>query len=170
MMLTVLSPARRLLRRCLVLGVAIALWLSLTTPAQAASIDPFIRRYFDAAEPVALPANAAGETQLFSAEDFAAGKEFFSSTCINCHVGGATLPNPTESLALDVLKGATPSRDNIQAIVAFMRQPMTYDGQEVSFWCREVPATWLSDAEAETVAAFVLRAAEKAPGWGTSEF
>ena len=137
--------------------------------AIAASVDPYVRRYFDATEPVILPLTAT-ETQAFTAADFSSGKQFFAENCINCHVGGNTLPNPSEPLTLEALRGANPPRDTIEELVAFMRQPMTYDGQDVSFWCREVPDTWLTDAEVSTIAAFILRAAEKAPGWGTAEF
>lgn len=154
------------------LGVAIALSIMLLPmAAHADTIDPFIKRYFQATELVALPANDQGETQLFSLQNFSDGKRIFAETCINCHVGGATLPNPDEPLSLAALAGATPPRDNIAALVAFIRQPMTYDGQDISFWCREVPETWMSDSDVENVAAFILRAAEKAPKWGTtSEF
>jgi photosystem II cytochrome c550 len=157
------------LRQVLLMLGAIALCWSLAFPAQAA-VDPFIRRYFDADTPVALPINAAGDLKRFTAEQFTAGKAFFSSTCINCHVGGTTLPNPPESLALATLQGATPPRDTIAALVAFMRQPMTYDGQDVSFSCRAVSERWLPDEDAEAVAAFILRAAQNAPGWGTQDF
>ena len=157
-------------RMLVLMGLAIALlfgfWMS---DAIAASVDPYIRRYFDATEPVSLPLNAT-ETQTFTADEFSNGTQFFAENCINCHVGGNTLPNPSEPLTLEALQEANPPRDTIEALVAFMRQPMTYDGQDISFWCREVPESWLNDEAAATLAAFILRAAEKAPGWGTAEF
>ncbi|MBD1944578.1 hypothetical protein H6F50_19820 [Coleofasciculus sp. FACHB-712] len=58
----------------------------------------------------------------------------------------------------------------MNSIVAFLRQPMTYDGSEESFWCRQVPESWMPRQEVETIAAFVLRAAQVAPGWGTNDF
>jgi photosystem II cytochrome c550 len=94
----------------------------------------------------------------------------FEAHCKNCHVGGATLPDPLVSLSLEDLKDANPARDNINSLVAFQRKPMTYNGSEESFWCRPVPESWMSTAEVENLAAFVLRAAQKAPGWGTESF
>jgi photosystem II cytochrome c550 len=138
--------------------------------AVAAPIDPYVLRYLDAAEPVELLVDPqSGATHSFSALDLSQGKRFFEENCVNCHVGGATLPNPNEPLSLDALRGAMPPRDTLNSLVAFIRQPMTYDGQE-SYSCRAVPKTWLTDAEAENVAAFILRAGQKAPGWGSREF
>jgi photosystem II cytochrome c550 len=139
-------------------------------PAWAAGADPYVFRYLKAREPVALEMDAQGQTRLFSASDLSAGKRLFEQSCLNCHVGGATLPDPSVSLSLSDLKGATPPRDNINALVAYLRQPMTYDGSDTTFWCREVPESWLSQQEIENLAAFVLRAAQTAPGWGTEKF
>jgi photosystem II cytochrome c550 len=54
--------------------------------------------------------------------------------------------------------------------VKFMRQPMSYDGSEDDLLCREVPESWLAQGEVENLSAFILRAAEKAKGWGSSSF
>ncbi len=51
-----------------------------------------------------------------------------------------------------------------------MRQPMTYDGSEETFWCREITPNILSQQQIKSLAAFVLTAAKKAPGWGTDTF
>lgn len=149
--------------------VAILGVFMVSLPAQAA-VDNYVRRYLDVKEPVSLALDEKGDTKQFTAEDLSVGKQLFESSCINCHVGGATLPDPTVSLALDTLAGATPSRDNINGIVNFLREPMTYDGSDVSFWCRQVTEKWMPPDQIEKLAAFVLRAAQKAPGWGTSEF
>ncbi|NEQ20608.1 MAG: photosystem II cytochrome PsbV2 [Microcoleus sp. SIO2G3] len=140
-----------------------------SSPAHAA-VDTYVRRYLQATEPVALALDEQGQTKPFSAEDLSAGKELFETHCLNCHVGGATLPDPTVSLALNTLAGATPPRDNINSLVTFLREPMTYDGSDISFWCRQVPESWMPQEQVEKLAAFVLRAAQKAPGWGTSDF
>lgn len=139
-----------------------------SSPAHAA-VDNYVRRYL-AQEPIPLAVDKQGQTKQFSPEDLSTGKELFEAHCMNCHVGGATLPDPSVSLALNTLAGATPPRDNINGIVAFLREPMTYDGSEPSFWCREVPESWMPPQQIEKLAAFVLRAAQKAPGWGTSNF
>ena len=155
--------------RCLLVTlVAVISVFMVSSPAQAA-VDKYVRRFL-AKEPISLDVDAQGQTKQFSPEDLSAGKELFETNCINCHVGGATLPDPTVSLALDTLAGATPPRNNINGLVDFLREPMTYDGSEPTFWCRQVSETWMPQEQIEKLAAFVLRAAQKAPGWGTSKF
>lgn len=139
-------------------------------PAQAGAITPYVLRYLDAKEPVPLVLNDRGESRSFSAMELSQGMQLFEENCINCHVGGSTLPNPTVPLSLEALKQATPPRDTIDALVAFMRQPMTYDGSEEELLCRQVSERWLNQANAENLAAFVLRSAQKAPGWGSTSF
>jgi photosystem II cytochrome c550 len=142
---------------------------TVSSPALAAK-DNYVRQYLKVTEPISLVLDGQGDTAQFSTEDLSAGKELFEANCLNCHVGGATLPDPTVSLSLDTLAGATPPRDNINGLVAFLRQPMTYDGSDLTFWCREVPESWMPQEQIEKLAAFVLRAAQKAPGWGTKQF
>ena len=139
-------------------------------PVQAASLDPYVARYLQVKDTASLAMDATGQTQEFSAADLTAGKQLFEANCKNCHVGGATLPDPLVSLSLEDLKGAMPARDNINGLVAFLRQPMTYDGTEESFWCRQVPESWMPQTQLQNLSAFVLRAAQKAPGWGTDQF
>jgi photosystem II cytochrome c550 len=151
------------------LGCGLALVLQ-AAPAHAAAIDPYVAKYLKVKEPVSLPINEQGETRSFTPADITAGKQLFEQSCMNCHVGGATLPDPTISLSLEDLHGATPPRDTINGLVAFLRQPMTYDGSEETFFCREVPESWMQQQQIENLSAFVLRAAQKAPGWGTNSF
>jgi photosystem II cytochrome c550 len=155
-------------RGSIVALLVVSMTLAVSSPAYA--IDAYVKRYLKATEPVALDLNGEGQTAQFSPEELSEGKELFEAHCINCHVGGATLPDPTVSLALDTLADATPPRDNIDGLVAFLRNPMTYDGNEETFWCRQVPESWMPREQVEKLAAFVLRAAQKAPGWGTEEF
>ena len=156
--------------RSLLAVLVICLGVLMVSSSALAAVDNYVRRYLDATEPVALALDEAGQTKQFSGEDLSVGKELFETNCINCHVGGATLPDPTVSLGLKTLAGATPSRDNINGIVDFLREPMTYDGSDLTFWCRQVPESWMPQEQIEKLAAFVLRAAQKAPGWGTSDF
>ena len=156
---------------CFLLGILIILPLVLLAPQPVlAAADSYVTRYLKVSEPVPLELDAEGHTRLFSAEDFSAGKQLFQQNCLNCHVGGATLPDPTISLSLTALEGATPPRSDINSLVAYLRQPMTYDGSEETFWCRQVPESWMPQTEIENLAAFVLRAAQKAPGWGIDNF
>lgn len=154
---------------CFLLGILIILPLVLLAPQPVLAATNYVTRYLQVTEPVPMELDAEGHTQLFSAQDMTAGKQLFEQNCLNCHVGGATLPDPTISLSLATLQGATPPRNNINSLVAYLRQPMTYDGSEESFWCRQVPESWMSQPQIQDLAAFVLRAAQKAPGWGTDD-
>jgi photosystem II cytochrome c550 len=160
-----LSTVRYLLI-LLIVSVGLVTW---SLPTQAATLDPYVVRYLKVSEPIALDLDE-GQTKLFSAENLSEGKRLFEENCKNCHVGGATLPDPIVSLSLEALRGAMPPRDNINSLVTFLRQPMTYDGTEESFFCRQMPESWVSQSEVENLAAFVLRAAQKAPGWGSDSF
>jgi photosystem II cytochrome c550 len=150
------------------LVVCLGVLLLPSTPAQAA-IDSYVARYLHVTEPIALEVSDR-QTRSFSPEEISQGKELFSNACQNCHVGGSTISFPEVSLSLERLKGAMPSRDNINGLVAYMRKPMTYDGSEETYWCREVPESWLTQAQVENLAAFILTAAKKAPGWGAETF
>lgn len=68
------------------------------------------------------------------------------------------------------ITGRNPKRDNINALVTYLRQPMVYDGTEETLVCRQVSESWLPTPMVENIAAFILRAAEIAPGWGTETF
>lgn len=157
--------------RSLVMVLAVVLVVMLqSSTALAATIDPYVVRYLRVTEPIALEFNEQGETRQVSPEELSGGKQLFENNCLNCHVGGATLPDPLVSLSLTKLKGANPPRDNINSLVAYFRQPMTYDGSQETYWCREVPESWMSREQVESLAAFILRAAQKAPGWGAETF
>ncbi|WOB42879.1 photosystem II cytochrome PsbV2 [Thermoleptolyngbya oregonensis NK1-22] len=153
--------------------VVIGCWIGaialLPQGAIAGPVDPYVARFLDASEPVELPLDA-DTTRPFSAIDLTAGKRLFEENCKNCHVGGSTLPNPTVPLSLAALKGATPPRDTINRLVAFLRAPTTYDGSEEALECRRVSEDWMNQTQVENLSAFILRSAQKAPGWGTADF
>jgi photosystem II cytochrome c550 len=150
------------------LVVCLGVLLLPNTPAQAA-IDSYVARYLHVTEPIELEVSDR-ETRSFSPEEISQGKQLFSNACQTCHVGGSTISFPEVSLSLERLKKATPTRDSINGLVAYLRKPMTYDGSEETYWCREVPESWLTQAEVENLAAFILTAAKKAPGWGAETF
>jgi photosystem II cytochrome c550 len=54
--------------------------------------------------------------------------------------------------------------------VAYLRLPMSYDGSEEAYGCRQISEKWLAQPQIENLSAFVLRAAQKAPGWGITSF
>jgi hypothetical protein len=68
------------------------------------------------------------------------------------------------------LNGATPPRSNINALVAYLRQPMTYDGSEASFWCRQVPESWMPQAQIENLAVFFAQGGSEGSRMGHREF
>jgi photosystem II cytochrome c550 len=157
--------------RCLI--IVVVAWLGvllLPIPPAQAAIDSYVARYLHVTEPIALEADEKGTTRSFSPAEVSQGKQLFATNCIGCHVGGSTLPDPLVSLSLEKLKGANLPRDNINSLVAYIRQPMTYDGSEETYSCREVPESWMSQEEVENLAAFILTAAQKAPGWGAETF
>lgn len=157
--------------RCLVIVLAVVWFVMLqSSTALAASTDSYLVRFLHVTEPIELELDAEGKTSLFSPDDLSRGKQLFENNCMNCHVGGATLPDPQVSLSLTKLKGANPPRDNINSLVTYLRQPMTYDGSEESYWCRQVPESWMSQDQVESLAAFILTAAQRAPGWGAETF
>ncbi|MGF1494574.1 MAG: photosystem II cytochrome PsbV2 [Microcoleaceae cyanobacterium] len=139
--------------------------LSWGSPAQAQTVDSYVRRYL-ASEPVEIQADPQGNSKIFTPEELTKGKELFEASCLNCHTGGLTLPYPQVSLSLEALQGATPSRDNIETLVTYFRHPLSYDGSDTNYWCREIPETWLDQAQVEQLAAYLVRSAEKAPNWG----
>lgn len=149
----------------LVLLIASSGILTFCFPAQADAIDPFVRRYL-ANEPVELSVDSQGHTQSFSPEDLTEGKILFESSCLNCHAGGINLVYSDISLTLEDLQGATPPRDTINRLVEYFRYPLSYDGSDTNYWCREIPETWMPQPEAEKLAAYILRSAEVDPSWG----
>ena len=137
-------------------------------PGAIAKLDNYVVNYLKVRDSVELPADSSGAVATVTAEQLSEGKRLFESNCLNCHVGGATLPNPTVALSLKDLSHATPRRDNLAALVAFQREPMTFDGLEESIECRQVPESWMDNEELTNLAAFVLKSAQSAPGWGSN--
>lgn len=133
-----------------------------------AKIDTYVSNYLRVRQPIELPLNPSGDFVAVTPEQLSEGKRFFESNCINCHVGGATLPNPSVTLALSMLEEATPPRDTLAGLMEFQRNPLMYDGSEESLECRRVSTRWLDDSELLNLEAFVLKAAQSAPGWGTN--
>ena len=75
-------------------------------------------------------ANGSGKTIVLTPEQVKRGKRLFNATCGYCHIGGITKTNPNIGLDPEALSFATPRRDNIEALVDFMKNPTTYDGLE----------------------------------------
>ena len=160
--------------RLSLMGAAIALTVALgiaIAPAQATP-DPYIVQYLKVQpdQSADIKQNSIGMTQAFNYAELLRGKELFGKNCQSCHVGGSTLASPDLPLSLVALQGATPSRDSIDALVTYMRQPLGYTGEDDNYGCREIKESWLNQNDVSAIAAFVLRAASIAPGWGTKDF
>lgn len=75
-----------------------------------------------------LPLNENGEEVVLSVKEYTKGKRLFNNVCSQCHVGGITKTNPDVSLDPAVLANAYPTRDNIEGLIDYMKNPTTYDG------------------------------------------
>jgi photosystem II cytochrome c550 len=74
--------------------------------------------------------DGSGKTTVLTSEQVKRGKRLFNATCGACHVGGITKTNPNVGLDPEALSLATPRRDNIAALVDYLKNPVTYDGLE----------------------------------------
>jgi photosystem II cytochrome c550 len=74
--------------------------------------------------------DSSGKTIVLTPEQVKRGKRLFNATCGACHVGGMTKTNPNVGLDPEGLSLATPRRDNIDALVDFLKNPTSYDGLE----------------------------------------
>jgi photosystem II cytochrome c550 len=70
-----------------------------------------------------VPLDSSGTTVILTPEQVKRGKRLFNASCGNCHVGGITKTNPNLGLEPDALSLATPPRDNIDALVDYMKNP-----------------------------------------------
>jgi photosystem II cytochrome c550 len=74
--------------------------------------------------------DSTGNTTVLTPEQVKRGKRLFNATCGACHVGGITKTNPNVGLDPEALSLATPRRDNIAALVDYLKNPTSYDGLE----------------------------------------
>jgi len=74
--------------------------------------------------------NGEGEEVVVSLQDVKQGQRLFVNACSYCHNNGRTKTNPNVTLSSADLAGAEPPRDNIVAIVDYLKNPKTYDGEE----------------------------------------
>ena len=65
---------------------------------------------------------------ILTPEQVKRGKRLFNASCGSCHTGGITKTNPNVGLDTESLSLATPPRDSITSLVAYFKDPMTYDG------------------------------------------
>jgi len=110
-----------MLKRCIWLAAIAVLVMSqfFSTPAIAAELDEATRT---------IKLNEQGDTVVLSLEQVARGRKQFNYACGTCHNAGITKTNPTVGLDPASLAGALPPRDNLDALVDYLKNPTTYDG------------------------------------------
>jgi photosystem II cytochrome c550 len=72
--------------------------------------------------------DSSGKTVILTPEQVKRGKRLFNATCGACHVGGISKTNPNVGLDPEALSLATPRRDNIDALIDYLKNPTSYDG------------------------------------------
>lgn len=77
-----------------------------------------------------VPLNGDGDTLTLSLKQVKEGKRLFQYACAQCHVGGVTKTDPNVGLDPEALALATPPRNSIDALVDYMKDPTSYDGEQ----------------------------------------
>jgi photosystem II cytochrome c550 len=103
------------------LGLAIFSLHLLPSPVAALELDEDTRT---------VTLDAKGTSVVLSLEQVKRGKRLFNAACGTCHVGGLTKTNPNVGLDVEALGLATPPRDNISSLVAYLKDPKSYDGRD----------------------------------------
>lgn len=80
-------------------------------------------------EQLTVPANPDGASVTFTDQEIKAGRKLFNNSCGECHAGGITKTNHNVGLDPETLSLATPPRDNVEALVDYMKDPTSYDGE-----------------------------------------
>ena len=101
--------------------VLVSLFSLFITTASAIDLDEATRT---------VVKDSSGKTVILSPEQVKRGKRLFNATCGACHTGGISKTNPNVGLDPEALSLATPRRDNISALVDYLKNPTTYDGLE----------------------------------------
>jgi photosystem II cytochrome c550 len=115
---TLRSAVRAIARALLVLPLA--LLVCFAGPAAAARWD---------AASLTVPSSPDGTLVTFSESDIKKGRSLFNSSCGTCHAGGITKTNQNVGLDTETLSLATPPRDSVEALVDYMKDPTSYDGE-----------------------------------------
>jgi len=76
-----------------------------------------------------VPLNST-KTVTLTPEQVKRGKRLFLNTCSVCHTGGITKTNPNVGLDSEALSLATPTRNTIEGLVDYLKNPTTFDGLE----------------------------------------
>jgi photosystem II cytochrome c550 len=117
---TLRSAVRAITRSLLVVPLAMALLVCFAGPAAAARWD---------AATLTVPAAPDGASVTFSENEIKAGRKLFNDSCGTCHAGGITKTNQNVGLDPETLALATPPRDSVAALVDYLKDPKSYDGE-----------------------------------------
>ena len=74
-----------------------------------------------------VPLNGLKNVTL-TPEQVRRGKRLFNNSCSVCHTGGITKTNPNVGLDSSALNLARPTRNTIEGLMDFMKNPTTFDG------------------------------------------
>ena len=160
------SAVRALARTLLAAPLALLLCLGIGSPALAAQWST---------EQLTVPATPDGTLVTFSEQEIKAGRKVFNSSCGECHAGGITKTNHNVGLDPETLALATPARDNVEALVDYMKDPTSYDGEysiaDVHPSIRSsdvfVQMRNMNDEDLRLMAGFILTAPKVlGPQWG----
>jgi photosystem II cytochrome c550 len=125
-----------------------------------------------------IPINESGETTTITQKEYVLGKRLFVDTCSQCHGTGMTKTNPNVGLGVEAMAGAEPPRNNLAALVDYMQNPTTYDGEIEIYELH--PSTRsadifpemrnLSDEDLEAIGSYILVEMNVRPNqWGAGK-
>lgn len=77
-----------------------------------------------------VPLNEQGQTTTLTSKQATNGQRLFNLECTQCHLQGKTKTNNNVSLGLSDLSKAEPRRDNVLALVDYLKNPTSYDGED----------------------------------------
>lgn len=118
----------RALRTCLRAGLRALVALPLVFSLCVGFSGPALAAQWTAGQ-LTVPAGPDGSTVTFTEQEIKAGRRQFNTSCGECHAGGITKTNQNVGLDPETLALATPSRDNVEALVDYMKDPTSYDGE-----------------------------------------
>lgn len=136
-------------------------------PANALELDETTRT-------IAL--DETGKTTIITQEQYVNGNRLFVQECTQCHLQGKTKTNNNVSLGLEDLAKAEPPRDNLLALVDYLKYPTSYDGEDdytelhVNIIRPDIfpeLKNWTED-DAYDVSGYMLVAPNLDPYWGGS--
>ncbi len=111
------------MKRIFLTAIATCLFLMSSFVGSASAVE-----LTESTRTVAL--DESSKTVTLTSQQFANGQKIFVDTCTQCHLQGKTKTNNNVSMSLDDLAGAEPPRDNLIALVDYLKHPTSYDGED----------------------------------------